>query len=201
MDSFSGDIAAALRAVLPASPGPLPEGLGRPAGVLVPLVAGPEPPSLVFTERTIDMSRHAGEISFPGGMPDPGDDGLAGTALREAHEEIGVDPDSVEVLGVLAPLPTFVTGILIVPFVGLLHGRPEFRPNPSEIAEIIEAPLATLDEVEAEVEWDFGGRVWTGHTYDVGGGKVIWGATGRILKEFLDIVRKEAPWMLRAPAA
>ena len=194
------DIASALRAVLPPQPGPLPHGFGRPAGVLLPLIAGPEPTSLVFTERTEDLSRHAGEISFPGGMPEAGDDDLAQTALREAQEEVGVPPDAVELLGVLEPLPTFVTGILIVPFVGLLHERPAFTPNPTEIAEIIEASLTELDAAETEVEWDIDGRSWTGHTYDVGG-KVIWGATGRILKVFLDLVRREAPWMLRAPAA
>src|SRR5436190_18678234 len=126
MEASPGDISAALRAVLPARPGTLPEGFGRPAGVLLPLVAGPEPLSLVFTERATDLSRHAGEISFPGGLPEPGDGGLERTALREVHEEIGVLPDSVEVLGVLTPLPTFVTGILIVPLVGLLHERPQF---------------------------------------------------------------------------
>jgi len=194
------EVAEGLRSILEAEPGELPEGFGRPAGVLLPLIAGPEPLSLVFTERHADLSRHAGEISFPGGMPEPADADLRTTALREANEEIGVDPDAVEVLGVLDPLPTFVTGILIVPFVGLLHGRPEFVPSPSEIESIIEAPLAHLDRVEQEVEHDFDGRIWIGHTYDVDG-KVIWGATGKILKGFLDLLRREAPWMLRAPAA
>ncbi len=193
-------IASTLRAALPQAPGPLPEGFGRPAGVLLPLMAGPEPPSVVFTERTAHLPRHAGEISFPGGMPDPGDDELQSTALRETQEEIGVDPEEVEVLGVLEPLPTFVTGILIVPFVGLLLERPAFAPNPGEIAEIIEVPLARLDAVEAQMEWNRDGRTWIGFSYEVDG-KTIWGATGRILKGFLDIVRKEAPWMLSAPAA
>jgi 8-oxo-dGTP pyrophosphatase MutT (NUDIX family) len=201
MNAFApADVAEGLRGILAQAPGELPEGFGRPAGVLVPLIAGPEPLSLVFTERHADLSRHAGEISFPGGMPEPDDADLQATALREANEEIGVDPGGIEMLGVLPPLPTFVTGILIVPFVGLLHERPEFVPSPSEIESIIEAPLATLDRVEARVEYDFEGRKWTGHTYDVGG-KVIWGATGHILKGFLDLIRRETPWMLHAPAA
>jgi 8-oxo-dGTP pyrophosphatase MutT (NUDIX family) len=194
------EVAAALRAILGDEPAELPEELGRPAGVLLPLIAGPEPLSLVFTERHADLSRHAGEISFPGGMADPGDPDLAATALREAHEEIGVEPDSVELLGVLPPLPTFVTSILILPFVGLLHERPEFVPSPTEIESIFEAPIAHLAEIEREVHHEFEGRTWTGHTYDVEG-KIIWGATGHILKGFLDLLRKEAPWMLRTPAA
>jgi 8-oxo-dGTP pyrophosphatase MutT (NUDIX family) len=194
-------VAAALRSALAQSPELLPEGFGRPAGVLLPLIAGPgEPPSLVFTERTADLPRHPGEISFPGGMPDPDDDDLAATALREAREEIGIPEDAVEVLGVLEPLPTFVTGILIVPFVGLLHERPAFVPNPAEIAEIIEVPLATLDAVETEVEYRHDEGTWIGFAYEVDGG-TIWGATGRILKGFLDVMRKEAPWMLSSRAA
>ncbi|HEY7283164.1 MAG TPA: CoA pyrophosphatase [Actinomycetota bacterium] len=194
------DVAAALRTMLSERPADLTPDLGRPAGVLVPLIAGPEPLSLVFTERHADLSRHAGEISFPGGMSEPGDDDLAATALREAQEEIGVDPASVDLLGVLPPLPTFVTQIVIVPFVGLLRERPDYVPSPTEIESIIEAPVARLAEIERQVQHEHDGRIWIGHAYDVDG-KVIWGATGHILKGFLDLIRKEAPWMLHAPAA
>src|SRR5437588_11437771 len=99
------EIAAALRNLLPDGPGSLPSGLGRPAGVLVPLIAGPEPPSLVFTERTAGLSRHAGQVSFPGGMPHPGDDDLYATARRVAREELGIEPDSTEPRAVDGPTP------------------------------------------------------------------------------------------------
>jgi 8-oxo-dGTP pyrophosphatase MutT (NUDIX family) len=194
------DVADALKAILAEEPPELPADLGRPAGVLLPLIAGPEPLSLVFTERHADLSRHAGEISFPGGMREPGDDSMATTALREAHEEIGVDPASVEVLGILPPFPTYVTNIIIVPFVGLLHERPPWVPSPTEIESIIEAPISRLAEIERQVQHEHDGHIWIGHTYDVDG-KVIWGATGHILKGFLDLIREEAPWMLHAPAA
>jgi len=92
------EVADGLRPILAQSPGVLPEGFGRPAGVLVPIIAGPEPTSLVFTERHADLSRHAGEISFPGGLQDPGET-LVQTALRECREEIDLDPHDVEVVG------------------------------------------------------------------------------------------------------
>src|SRR5918992_5570760 len=111
-----------LSASLAPAPETLPEGGGAPAGVLVPVIAGAAP-SLVFTKRTEDLRRHPGEISFPGGLPHPEDADLRATALRETEEEIGVPAGSVEVVGTLPPISTFVTGILIVPFVGLLRSR------------------------------------------------------------------------------
>src|SRR5207247_4409751 len=107
-----------LREVLEARPSPsIPDGV-VPAPVLVPvLVAAPEP-RLVFTKRTDTLSRHAGEISFPGGLADPDED-LAAAALREAQEELGLAPSDVELMGALEPVHTRVTGILILPFVGL----------------------------------------------------------------------------------
>src|SRR6476646_9943921 len=92
----------------------------RPAAVLVPLLAAAPEPRIVFTRRNEDLSRHAGEISFPGGLADPGED-LRDTALRETEEELGVDRGDVDVLGALPPVHTHVSGILIAPFVGLLR--------------------------------------------------------------------------------
>src|SRR5213592_2298449 len=97
----------------------------RPAAVVVPLVGGPEP-SIVFTKRTDHLSRHPGEISFPGGMRHDEDPDLLTTALRETHEELGVAPTLIEVLGTLPPLETFTTGFTILPFVGALAADPAF---------------------------------------------------------------------------
>jgi len=153
----------------------------------VPLVDAEEP-ALIFTKRTADLSRHAGEISFPGGMHDPGDGDLLDTALRETEEELGLHPGGVDVLGALEPITTFTTGFWVTAFVGALDETPRLAPSPDEIAEVLQVPLHVLDEVEAEVEWTHEGRTWRGHVYDVDG-HVIWGATGRMLHEFLELYR------------
>ncbi len=105
------------------------------SAVLVPLHGWPDEPGLIFTERRADMRRHAGEISFPGGRKDDADADLAATALREAQEEIGLDPAGVELCGALPPAATFVTGYRIHPFVGLIADPAELDlvPNPDEV--------------------------------------------------------------------
>ena len=176
-------------------PSSLPPELGLPAGVLVPVIDGIEP-CVMFTVRTADLSRHPGEISFPGGLVHEGDTDLEATALRETEEELGVAASVIDVVGVLDPLPTFVSSIVIVPFVGILERRPELSPNPAEIAEVLEFPVARLDEAEAEVEWTRDGRTWQGFVYEMEG-KTIWGATGRILHQLIEILRRapeEATW-------
>jgi 8-oxo-dGTP pyrophosphatase MutT (NUDIX family) len=161
----------------------------RLAAVLLPLIDGSDP-SLVFTQRTDELPRHAGEISFPGGLAEDGDDGLMRTALRESHEELGLDPSSVEVLGALGPIHTVVSGILVVPFVGVLDGRPAFTPNAGEIAEVLEFPLRRLAAAEAKVEWQLEDHVYRGFAYELDG-RTIWGATAWMLHEFLDLLGLE----------
>lgn len=161
----------------------------RLAAVLLPFIDGSDP-SLVFTQRTDELPRHAGEISFPGGLAEDGDDGLMRTALRESHEELGLDPSSVEVLGALAPIHTVVSGILVIPFVGVLDGRPAFTPNPGEIAEVLEFPLRRLAAAEATVEWQLEDHVYRGFAYELDG-RTIWGATAWMLHEFLDLLGLE----------
>src|SRR5438477_10591175 len=116
------------------------------AAVLIPMFGHPDRPGLVFTERRGDLRRHAGEISFPGGRQDTPGEALVNTALREAREEIGLDPADVEIVGALSPVGTFVTGYKVHPFVGIVPQDLAFRPNPDEVAAVL---LFQLDELRA----------------------------------------------------
>ena len=184
----------ALRAVLEQDPSPLPDPADRLAAVLAPFVEEPEA-SLVFTVRSSGLSRHAGEISFPGGLQDPGET-LSQTALREAFEEIGLDPETTDLVGALPPVHTTVSGILVVPFVGMLESLPAFVVSEREIEEVLTFTVARLAEVERPVEVAREpGRVWRGFAYEVDGYMIL-GATGWMLHALLEIVRTEASWLI-----
>jgi 8-oxo-dGTP pyrophosphatase MutT (NUDIX family) len=189
------DLRPRLRAALDPAPRPEPGPGDRLAAVLVPLVRRGEVRA-VFTRRTEHLPRHAGEISFPGGLVDDADPDLATTALREFAEELGVPPERVEVLGALPPVHTTVSGILVVPFVGMVGRAPAFVPSEEEIAEVLEFPLAALAAAEAEVTWPVGDHVYRGFAYEMPGA-TIWGLTARVLHELLEVLRKEAPWTIR----
>lgn len=186
----------ALRGSLEQDPSPTPPAGDRLAAVLVPFFEQPEA-SLVFTVRSSGMSRHAGEISFPGGLQDPGET-LGQTALREAFEEIGLGAASTEVIGALPPVHTTVSGILVVPFVGMLGSLPALVVSEQEIEEVLTFTVARLADVERPVEIAREpGRVWHGFAYELDG-YMIWGATGWMLHSLLEIVRKEASWLIPA---
>lgn len=162
----------------------------RAAGVLIPLYARDGRPHLLFTRRSPSLAAHSGEISFPGGSRDPDDPSLADTALREAHEELGIAPDRVQVLGQLAPVFTVVSNFLITPFVGWMGSEPTpLAPNPNEVAEVIEAPLVALvDPAIFHVEqWMRYGVPHPVYFYDYGPYR-IWGATARVLHQLLELL-------------
>ena len=157
----------------------------KDAAVLVPLYR--EPLTAVFTERRADLRRHAGEISFPGGRQDPDED-LRSTALREAEEEIGLDPGGVELVGALPPVGTFVTGYRIFPFVGLIEPGQTWRPQATEVAEVLEFTLEELVSGHEMQRLIRKGVPIKTPTYTVDG-HLVWGATARIVQELLERLR------------
>ena len=152
----------------------------KDAAVLVALYGNPL--TAVFTERRADLSRHAGEISFPGGRQDEPDEDLRDTALREAEEEIGLPRSAVTLQGALPPVGTFVTGYRIFPFVGTLEGPAELRPQEAEVAQILEFTLADLAAGHAMKRLVRKGVPIKTPTYTVDG-HLVWGATARIVQE------------------
>ena len=157
------------------------------AAVLVPMHGWPDNPGLVFTERRSDLKRHAGEISFPGGRRDDGEE-LLDTALREAEEEIGLTRSNVEVVGALPPIGTFVTNYKVHPFVGLIDQGLRFEPNPSEVESVLVASLDDLEAAYAKRRLVRRGVPIKTDTYVISD-QLIWGATARILGLLLERIR------------
>ena len=164
----------------------------KDAAVLVPLYRDPlaagEPLTAVFTERRADLRRHGGEISFPGGRQDHPDEDLRETALREAQEEIGLDPDGVELVGALPPVGTFVTGYRIFPFVGMIEPRQSWRPQATEVEKVLEFTLAELVRGHEMQRLIRKGVPIKTPTYTVDD-HLVWGATARIVESLLERLR------------
>lgn len=160
-------------------------GDARAAAVLLLLYPGAEGLSFVLTRRTDVVSTHKGQVSLPGGAVDPGDRTATHAALREACEELGLCEADVHMLGGLTPLYVIVSDFEIKPLVGVLEARPRFVPNPAEVAEVIEVPLAALldDEVKVSERWEVQGMSLDVPFYRVGE-HAVWGATAIILSEF-----------------
>ncbi len=190
-DAFGAKIYAPLPPELPEAPRLDPSAPLADAAVLVPLVMRPEGLSVLLTRRTAHLNDHAGQISFPGGRVEPEDQGRAATALREAREEVGIEPDEVEVVGRLREYVTR-TGYRITPVVGLLAPPRALRPDPFEVAEVFETPLAFLmdpanHEIRALQGNDHGDefrRRFFAMPWDDGVQRYfIWGATAGMLRE------------------
>ena len=158
------------------------------AAVLVPLFKKGDGCHLLFTKRSDQVKHHKGEISFPGGVVDEEDLELINTALREAHEEIGLKQNDVQIIGILDDIVT-ITEFIVTPIVGLFPYPYPFKVSEVEIAELIEVPLSSLlhKECFSEREIIRGGQKEIVYAYQYGD-HIIWGATARILKQFLDLI-------------
>lgn len=160
----------------------------RRAAVLLPLYHDRGETYVLFTRRTETVEHHKGQISLPGGAEDESDAGPLETALRETEEELGIPRTHVTILGILDDVSTFVSGFVITPFVGVIPHPVPLRMNPHEIAEVLSVPLAAFrDPSKLRVEKrtrPTGERIEV-YFYD-SGPHVIWGATARIMKSFID---------------
>ena len=171
----------------------LPSSDPRPAAVLCVLFEELDQARVVLTRRSSRLRSHTGEVSFPGGRLEPGEPALD-AALREAREEVGLDPSEVEIIGELRDLSTWSTRAAIRPFVGVLPGRPVLVANADEVDRVLTVALSELmaPGVHHEERWDapdapdrVPGRAV--HFFELRG-ETIWGATARMLKDLLDIV-------------
>ncbi|PID91401.1 MAG: coenzyme A pyrophosphatase [Bacteroidetes bacterium] len=162
---------------------------GKPidAAVLVLMYPLDRSTAVVFIKRNSYDGPHSAQISFPGGMKEHSDTDLAATALRETREELGIVEEPV-VLGPLSPLFIPVSNFMVYPFLGLLEKRPDFQPDPSEVAYVIEAgiPVLLAPETPRQERWLLHGQEVDVPFYQIGKEK-IWGATAMILSEFLQL--------------
>ncbi len=143
---------------------------------------------LPLTLRATYDGMHSGQVSLPGGRSEEGDCNIAATALREANEEVGVDAQSVSVLGALTPLFVFVSNNLVTPIVGWSEQRPNFATNTREVAQLLEVPIRALCDPQNHIveSWQLRDRTADVPFYRVNG-QQVWGATAMILSEFLSL--------------
>ncbi|HDZ56037.1 MAG TPA: CoA pyrophosphatase [Pseudomonas xinjiangensis] len=164
------------------------EAAGLPeAGVLIPVTCVHDQPEIILTLRSKRLSTHSGEVAFPGGRRDPGDVDLCYTALRETHEEIGLLPELVEVVG---PMDSLISrfGIKVTPYVGIVPDVFDLFPNSDEIEAVFRVPVSFFLEDRREMTHriDYEGRSWYVPSYRFEGFK-IWGITALMLTELMNV--------------
>lgn len=159
----------------------------RRAAVLIPIIADDKALRLLLTRRTETLSSHRGQVAFPGGGADETDPSLVHTALREAHEEVGLAPDAVDMIGLLDDLPTVTEETIVTPVVGLVKKLPELTANPSEVARIFTIPFEYLRNA---AHWRTEHREHGGRTYPIYfleyDGETLWGLSAYITRQLLD---------------
>jgi 8-oxo-dGTP pyrophosphatase MutT (NUDIX family) len=166
----------------------------RHAGVLVPLFRDSGEYKVLFTKRTNRVEHHKGQVSFPGGRVDDGDSSIEETALRETHEEIGLPRDEVTILGRTDDMVTLTSSFIVHPFVGLIPYPYDFRISTSEVKRLVQVPFEiffsdTASYYKKDVI-EIGGNTYPGPVYEYQE-DVIWGATARIMENFIDIIEEK----------
>ena len=155
----------------------------KASAVLIPLFYNKGQYHVLFTERSDEVVFHKGQVCFPGGTREPSDSSLLQTALREAEEEIGLEAKDIEILGELDDILTFVTNYVISPFVGFLPYPHSLKTNGREVKGAFSVPLSFLMD-EANFKQDSYAYEYEGH--------IIWGATARIVRQFIDLLKSES---------
>lgn len=169
----------------------------RPSGVLALLFPKDGQLRVLLIERTKDGHAHSGQISFPGGKQEPEDAGLRATALREAQEEVGLQPDAVEVLGALTPLYIPVSNFHVYPFIAYAETAPEYLLSEHEVARILEVPLEMLFHADRKATvkvypGSLKGLSMTVPAYKLQDETIIWGATAMMLSELEELWRERS---------
>jgi 8-oxo-dGTP pyrophosphatase MutT (NUDIX family) len=161
----------------------------KAAAVLVPLIRRENELNVLYTRRSDRLASHRGEVAFPGGRFDRRDPHLLAAALREAYEEVGIEPQAVDVLGSFEGRRTYSTDIMVTPFVGILHSPPELRPDPKEVAEIFEVPVSALADPRhrGTHRWHRNGAA-SHRPAILYQQQVIWGLTYELTMRFLELM-------------
>ena len=199
IDELPGWLQQLVTAVRSVGPGelsrflPPTDGTGRPSAVLIAFTETDAGPSVLLIQRAADMRTHAGQVAFPGGAVDPNDPDHVGAALREAQEEVGLEPESVRIVAVLPEIFLPPSGFVVTP---VMAWWPEPHPvaprDPAEVARVVVVPISELTDPanRFRVEHPSG---WTGPGFEVDG-LFIWGFTGGLIEQLLLISGWERPW-------
>ena len=189
MSGFGPEALERLRDILPSDDGSTPASEFRNAAVLIPLFLREDVVHVVLTKRTEHVRTHQGQVSFPGGAWEEGDASLLSTALREAHEEVGLDPRDAEILGVLQDIPTAVSGFIVRPFVSAIPHPYEFVQDVAEVAGLLSPPLEIFADASRRREQirERDGIRYPIYYYEVEG-EMVWGATARMLVALTDLL-------------
>lgn len=159
----------------------------RPSAVLVPILDGTHGPEILLTRRTKHLSSHKGEVSFPGGRLEPGES-FVEAAIREANEEIGIDPRNVQVIGEMSAMATYVSRSYIVPVVAHVTSRPSLDVRNEEVDRVFTVPLAELvrEDTYSEEHWGLPPHQFRIHFFHLDE-ETVWGVTGRMLHQLINV--------------